>query len=1758
MLYFLNLLPPGKGFQMSVKKKIKKTGKILLYSLGGLLLILCLLFLFINLPVGKRLVKNKIESYLGRKLHTSVTIGSVNYRLPKWVQLHEICIKDQRNDTLLYCEKISADLDMLKLIGGNTDIKKLGFTNTILNISRGENDNAFNYQFVVDAFSPKQTTAPVVKDTAALNLVLKRLQINRMAVRYDDKKNGMAFTAGIKELDTEIDQFQPDKTNFALRNFTAAGLSFFMRTYKEPVTETALTTNTVPGSPGGFNIIAAAFDLRDVQVNIQNTVTGMFYANDVKHLALKNTGFSLAQSTASCDLLLLDSSRVQFTNPLSSIKKGSSQQNAVAVAVPWQITARAVSLASNEFRYDDENLARTEGFDFGHFNLHNLSAGFSAFQYTNASTSASVQQLSFKDTSGFKLDTMHADFQMTSRGISAKALYIKTPQSVLQNEVNISYTQVSDLKENPRNSIVSAVLHNTIIAFNDLYLLVPSLKKSFPPDQFAGQMVYLNTELQGNLAKVNLPFLQLGGLSGSRLNAHGTLYNLSDAKTFAYDLHIDNSSIRKQDILKFVPPENRASLAQLPDIIMLTGQITGNQNNLVADVNSSGTDLIMNGVFTFRNMTNPEKLEYDFAVLNGSFNRNTVLGFIPAGTLPPQINLPQHYQVKGTLSGNVNRIIADITLNDNYGSIKIKGTVNGIQTPETVNYDLDISPQNYQIGKLTGQEAMLETLTGTITAKGTGFNPKTMQAVVTASVKQMQYKQYNYRNAAFSARLNKGIIQSEGYINDSSLNMQYHIIADVRNNYPVINGSINIDTAQLQRLNLYPDVLNFSLHANIQANNLRPRNLDIHTVIDDIRMQTGNSFYTLDSVLLLATSSAGKDDITFTSPFFSFNANGAFDYDKIPGAVVQYINRYYQIPGVIVPGNLDGQQIVFHGVINKHPLLTGIIPGLDAYDTVRFKGNFASADTDSALNFEVSVPYLSYNGNTVRNAQAQINSRNERISYNAVFDTLNYGSNIFYGTRLNGSAARDSLLLSVRTQDNKQKDWFGIRASLYAKDNNYRFSLKDSLLLNYEQWTVASDNYISYSPNGLIVHHFLVTSDTAKILISSRQELANSPVDLTIDNFNLKSISALISRDSLFVSGIMDAKMEVNDLNKKLPAFTGNLTVTGMTMMQQPLGTVSLFAEKQSENTIAASVLLNGNGNDIEVKGNYYLNNELQEFEATGAIRKLNIAALEGFTGGALNSATGNVHGTITANGKFADPRWKGILNFDTTKFTVAQLGTSFKIDNQEIILNYPAITLGNFVIRDSLNHPMNINGSVSMSPEKDWMFNLGIKTSDFILLNAPKKANSEVYGFAAADADIYITGNTAAPDIQGDLFINDKSDLTLVIPERSYGKDEGKTIVRFIDRDTFEINPPVMAFVPEKEIRPDFAQFLNYNLNIEIRKNAALTIIIDPVTGDEIKVQGDAQLTAGVDPGGHLILAGNYELNNGYYLFNYQFLRRKFMLEKGSSIVFAGEPMKARLNVTAAYTVNTSAKDMLGNETGTVDPVLANSFNQKQPFKVVLYLTGSISKPTIKFDIQLPEDNALMGSDLRTTIENKLAQIRGDESATNKQVFSLLLLGRFTGEQSSDFFKGNGNDFNDIARQSVSRFLSSALNEIAGNLLKGVDIDLNLNSYRDYSNGGNEQRTDLNVALSKTFLDDKLTVSVGRNFDVQGQNAGTKTNTSFIPDVTVGYKLTKDGKYLLRAYRKNQFEVVMDGYVVETGLGFIVTLDYDRFRELFGKKNKK
>jgi hypothetical protein len=142
-------------------------------------------------------------------------------------------------------------------------------------------------------------------------------------------------------------------------------------------------------------------------------------------------------------------------------------------------------------------------------------------------------------------------------------------------------------------------------------------------------------------------------------------------------------------------------------------------------------------------------------------------------------------------------------------------------------------------------------------------------------------------------------------------------------------------------------------------------------------------------------------------------------------------------------------------------------------------------------------------------------------------------------------------------------------------------------------------------------------------------------------------------------------------------------------------------------------------------------------------------------------------------------------------------------------------------------------------------------------------------------------------------------------------------------------------------------------------------------------------------------------------------------------------------------------------------------------------------------------------------------------------------------------------------SRQSVSKLLSQQLNNLAGGLINGVDLNFDIESTEDYSTGQLKNRTDLAVSASKRLLDDRITITVGSNFELEGTGQANEKASNIAGDLVVEYQLSRDGRYLLKAYRKNEYEVAVEGQVVKTGVSFVIQMDYNKFRELFQKKDK-
>jgi translocation and assembly module TamB len=347
---------------------------------------------------------------------------------------------------------------------------------------------------------------------------------------------------------------------------------------------------------------------------------------------------------------------------------------------------------------------------------------------------------------------------------------------------------------------------------------------------------------------------------------------------------------------------------------------------------------------------------------------------------------------------------------------------------------------------------------------------------------------------------------------------------------------------------------------------------------------------------------------------------------------------------------------------------------------------------------------------------------------------------------------------------------------------------------------------------------------------------------------------------------------------------------------------------------------------------------------------------------------------------------------------------------------------------------------------------------------------------------------------------------------------------------------------------------------NIVIDSTAEISLVIDESNGDNLVAKGDATLTGGIDRSGKITLTGSYQLSHGSYDLSFSLLHRKFDIQRGSTIIWTGEPAKARLDIDAIYLANAPPIDLVQDQIAGTSATVQNTYQQKLPFELHLKMKGELLKPEITFDIVLPDDKAYnVSKDLVTTVQTKLDILRQDQGEMNKQVFALLILGRFV---SDDPFSTSsvGANAESIVRSSVSKILSQQLNQIASNLVHGVDVNFDLQSTDDYTTGQLENRTDLNVSLSKKLLNDRLIVTVGSDFELEGPqqiNANTQSN-SLAGNISLGYKLSKDGRYLLRVYRKNDYDDVVEGFVIETGIGFVITIDYDHFREIFESKKKK
>lgn len=1664
-----------------LKKVLRLFAKVII----AILLLVILIFILVQTPPVQNFARKKIENFLEKKLNTEVAIGKLYIGFPNTVSLQNVYIEDRQKDTLLYGGKLAVDISLFKLISNELEINEIQFENITAKVKRQLPDTTFNFQFIIDAFAPANAKKTTATDTAAMKMAIKSVLLNKVRVLYQDVITGNDMDIWINDLTTRIDVFNPTAMTYDVPDIHVNGIRARIYQSKPLATDKPMAEHMAEAAaPITLNLKFKDIVLENIDLDYRNDVSSVYYTTKLGKLEVEASRLDLPNR-------ILELNTLHLNQTTAAIRLGNKQQAQVVkeeveqavvsqAQTGWRVKVADLELNDNNIQFDNDAMPRTRnGMDYAHIKADKLTFHASDLLYTLDSISARITKGTFTEKSGFRLNRLETNFLFASKEAYLDDLIIETPGTRISRSVKLRYPSLDALAKNPATLRLDVDLDNSRVQVKDILTFAPQLRGQ---PAFANQndVWFINGEVDGTLANLNIHPLQFRGMTNTRVDVSGTITGLPDVNRTRANLNIRNLTTNK-------------------------------------------TDLSL---------------------------------FIPKNTLPPNITLPDAISVNGTLNGGMQDVTTNLNINTNLGNATIKGRIQQATDPKAARYAVNISTRGLQIGRIIQNPDMLGAISADFTANGRGFDPNVAQGSVNGIVHSAVVKNYTYRNVKIDGSIAGKEFRAKAGIKDPNIHLNIDASGLLSaNGFPSLKMDAVIDSIKTQPLNLTKNLVVYrgNIHAdfaNIDPDNLMGQLLVTHSVIvnDQQRIQ-------LDTLSVDAGRSDTGRFLRLTSDVAHVAIEGEYKLTELGTVIQNAIQPHFALVPAYKVMPVAPYNFSFNASILDRPLLRSFMPDLKQLRNLVINGNFNN--NDWFLN--VNSPFIEYGPNKFNNVNLRAGSGNGGIAIRTTVDHLQGAGLNVYGVNVNATAANNQVNLDLNIKDKASKDKYRLAATLSQPTfGNYTVSLQpQDLLLNYDKWTIPQNNTIAIAPDGFNVNNFILSQGNQRLSINSATSAINAPVNVNFSSFKLGTITGFVQADTTMVDGTMNGSVVLNNLMTQ-PTFTGDLTVSDLSVMKDTLGNVAIKVNNTVPNTFDADVRLTGRGNDLVLTGKYFVKPQNQSsYDLVLDIRALQLSSLEGMSQGAISDASGTLSGRFVFNGTMADPNINGNLIFNQAALHIAMLNSKFTIDQERLLVDNQGISVNTFTIKDEMGNAIVIDGNVATTNFVNYRFNLDVNARNFRATNTTKKDNKLFYGKLFFNTNLRIRGTELLPVVDGSLTVNKETDFTVVLPQANPGVVSREGIIEFVDMDAPKGYDSV--FIPNAYAALDSSTLKGFDVttNIEINKEATLSLVIDAGNGDFIRMKGEGLLAGGIDKSGKITLTGSYELEEGSYELTFNFLRRKFNIQKGSKIVWQGDPTDAVLDVTAVYVANTSPLDLVDDQLADATTTIRNTYMQKLPFEVHLRMQGELLKPLITFDIILPEKNYNVSNDIVQNVEVKLDQLRQQPSELNKQVFALLLLNRFVGENPFASSGSSPFDAGAFARQSASKLLTEQLNRLAENLIQGVDINFDVTSVDDYTTGERRNRSDFNVSLSKNLLSERLRVTVGTNFELEGPQQ-SQQNSGIADNVALDYKLSKDGRYMLRAYRKNEYEGVVDGYVIETGLSFIFTMDYNRFMEIFRKRRPR
>ncbi len=1467
----------------------------------------------------------------------------------------------------------------------------------------------------------------------------------------------------------------------------------------------------------GYN---ASWDILLSRVHLRNTNISFFSPDISTNINVKHGDISIKENRIQNNSIKLSSvifNGIEVNINRKNLQKSTSASPFFPVISP-DIEIDMLDVQDGVFTYFESPVKPTKG----KINFQDLALSFSgSFRNLKVgeSIAATIQKMAVKDKSGFTINST-GNIEFTNNLLRLDDLKMMTKNSSIDFSMTSRYKDVDQWMSNFPDSGMRGNIRKAKISMEDLrYFLNDATLKTI---NLHGKK---NVNFSGKIFTNNAGY----HFKQSKLDIDRTIH-------YTGDLHILNNGIvdisngkiltSYKEINKIFPEIHLDNY--LTDFGQIEGMISGrigpHQSHLRHIDLTTSTGMTLTGDGTIEYPSNNSDLYFDLNLKNATLLPEKDLS--ANLTLPDEIFKMGRISYIGKIKGTTEKIKVSGYAKTDIGNVDID--VLGVTINSKNQYTGNIGFEDFDIGNLTGKEE-ISRITGRSKFK-LDIADEDFNLWVDGGASTFYYKEKKYQNIVIKGDITKKNFKGDIGIDDPEVAMNGTGIIDFGSKEILVQMTGEVDHIDLKEQGItdQPYIISGKIENNLKGE--FPNGLTGVIEVADFVIDDGaKSIHTKDKITLFTTNKGGRKKYQLTSPYIDAQAETNIKTEELWQVMKEYIIRHlpsYEGTQPVTTVDSTHYLKIYAKTKEINPLLQfftneNTFIG-DAILKLDNEGGF------DHLQGELRVDSMGYDGYQAEAMAIELNGDPDEITADISIKNIQKEDNLIIPEAvLFSTTNNDAASFYLQLLDSKRKPKLRTGGEL-IKIEEYEFQFHDTLYMNGQAWTFDPDHRIYYGENGLFLEGIFLKKDDQ--IISLYSDLTETQaIEVVFNNFKLSELTTILDDNRNFYNAIIEGHVTINDIFGN-PFITSDLELKDFVIDDTKIGNIVLSAiQDRTKNEVLAEVKINTKNGQSLGKLKYKI--ATGEIDGEINMHKLRINALDPYLGEIIKNSDGTISGKVNLEGTLSKILVDGKIKIDSIVTTPVLTNVRYLLKDEEITINNNSIDLHNMDLYDEQGNVASMSGKLYHQYLKNIVTDLHITTNRFKVLQTTAKDNDIYYGNITISGKLDATGPIEKIKVDGAVDAIDHSDLT-ISPLGISGSEE-------IGEDYIFLNP--------NEVKKDTVTTIqdllpvDVEVKININNDSKFNFIVDPLSGDQLEAYGHSNLIFMLHPDASIELFGDYNVDRGYYDFSFAVWERKFKIIPGGTVIFNGDPLDARLNVKSVYATNAKAFPLLKD--ANLSPRQKEAAKRKLPIEVVLTLKGSILKPQTDIDIKIREN---INSPIANIMETKLQTLRSDKDEMVKQVFGILIFNSFSSieKQGIDVVDKTS----DLAIGSLSNLISKQLNKAAGSLLKGIDVDVDLDSYRTVGDEKSGIITDLKLGFSKKLFDERLSIKAGTNINVQGNTSDFKFK-SIAGDFLVEYKLTKDGTYLLKAFRTSNFESLLDENTSKNGVGIVIKKEFGIIR---------